>query len=292
MQCTNPKFIIRKDKKFFRHHKNPLKASALHPCGLCMACRINRSTEWADRLIHEMESWHDHCFVTLTYDNDSLPKGNLIIDDNYKNYIKHNYIDKNLVPPIHPASLKKKHIQDWIKRLRHHLDPDPIVYYICGEYGEHTLRPHYHAIMFGIGINKMKTLGNKLWGMCDPTLFHVDMCVPESIRYVTKYITKSHLGKYSTYYNVMGIEPPFTLCSQGIGARWAFQNEKRIKSDMYIISSNGTKHPIPRYYRKLLNITEGMLPEEDYDKTLSKQLTQNQREANLQKMSENRRNKL
>lgn len=67
----------------------------------------------------------DNCFLTLTYDNDHLPTD---------------------------MSLNPKHPQDFIKRLREHFYREcgrTLRFYLVGEYGDKTERPHYHAILFG-----------------------------------------------------------------------------------------------------------------------------------------------
>lgn len=62
----------------------------------------------------------DNSFVTLTYKDD-------------------------------PVTLNPKHTQDWLKRLRKALSIKQITirYYLVGEYGDQTNRPHYHVALFG-----------------------------------------------------------------------------------------------------------------------------------------------
>lgn len=48
-----------------------------------------------------------------------------------------------------PASLKPKHLQDWLKRVRRKVDPLKLRFYAVGEYGDESWRPHYHTILFG-----------------------------------------------------------------------------------------------------------------------------------------------
>lgn len=65
----------------------------------------------------------DNCFATLTYDDEHLPEG---------------------------GSLEPKHTQDWLKRLRKSVEPLKIRYYLVGEYGDETQRPHYHVALFNL----------------------------------------------------------------------------------------------------------------------------------------------
>lgn len=65
---------------------------------------------------------HDHTtFLTLTYDDDNLPEN---------------------------GSLKPADLRNFFKRLRK-VAPRKIRYFACGEYGDTTERPHYHAALFG-----------------------------------------------------------------------------------------------------------------------------------------------
>ena len=61
------------------------------PCGRCIGCRLERSRQWALRLVHEKRFHEESAFITLTYDENNLPEG---------------------------GSLEVKHFQDFMKRLR------------------------------------------------------------------------------------------------------------------------------------------------------------------------------
>jgi hypothetical protein len=56
------------------------------------------------------------------------------------------------------GSLDVSHFQKFMKRLRDRIKPLKIRFFHCGEYGDLTRRPHYHALIFGYdfpdGINK------------------------------------------------------------------------------------------------------------------------------------------
>ena len=89
------------------------------PCGHCDSCIESRSHAWAARCVLEAAQYSDNCFLTLTYADKCLPKGGLC----------------------------KQDFQKFIKRLREKVG-HKIRYFGCGEYGEHTYRPHYHVIIF------------------------------------------------------------------------------------------------------------------------------------------------
>ncbi len=113
-------------------------------CGQCLGCRSDRTLMWAMRLIHESTLYEDSfgsCFVTLTYRSRSectaeqLKNGYYVPDD---------------------YSLVKSHFQKFIRRLRKKYPDRKIRYFHCGEYGDETLRPHYHACLFNVSFSDQK----------------------------------------------------------------------------------------------------------------------------------------
>lgn len=57
-------------------------------CGKCPSCTLERASDWATRLSHELVTSRSAAFLTLTYDDDALPKdGSLVVDD-VKNFCK------------------------------------------------------------------------------------------------------------------------------------------------------------------------------------------------------------
>lgn len=95
------------------------------PCGQCLPCRINRRRIWAHRMVLETYLHSESAFVTLTYNPEEEAK-----------------LDNH--------SLEPRHAQLWLKQLRAKISPKKIRYYLCGEYGERSQRPHFHAAVFGL----------------------------------------------------------------------------------------------------------------------------------------------
>lgn len=92
--------------------------SGAYACGRCAACLSSRRRTWAGRLILESYAHVGRSiFVTLTYDRE-----------------RH--------------SLSIRDCQLWLKKLRKRFGKVRVFY--CGEYGDTTHRPHYHAMLFGI----------------------------------------------------------------------------------------------------------------------------------------------
>lgn len=223
------------------------------PCGHCLGCRQDQSREWSNRLL--MESlYHDTCFfVTLTYDNDHL----------------------HVVPRVKPSSgevvqgatLNKRDCQLFFKRLRAEFPDSCIRYYLAGEYGPKTVRPHYHAIIFGVPFADSELLpfgksetGNpyyvcdrlsKLWShgftSCEPANYF-------TFKYVASYVT-SKLGTHSNdYWLSQNLLPPFALMSRkpGIGVQYLLDHPEVMSNDKIIIGTDSGKVEFapPRLFRK------------------------------------------
>lgn len=210
------------------------------PCGQCMGCRIARSKDWAMRCMHELQSHSESCFVTLTYDDEHLP---------------------------YRGTLVKAHFQNFMKRLRSTLGDKRIKYYMCGEYGETTQRPHYHAIIFGHDFSD-KTLyksvrGNKLYTsealskLWTSGFAVIGSVTYQSVAYVARYILKKALGKDSREcYRRVGTEgaqysvlPEYTQMSlrPAIGRTWAHKYIDDCLPSGYLIH-NGMRVRVPKYY--------------------------------------------
>lgn len=113
----------------------------LVPCKKCLGCRLDYSRKWADRMLLEfLASGKKALFVTMTYNPDNLP-----YTAQTANY--------DTLP-----TLNKKDAQDFLKRLRYYYPDKTIRYYLAGEYGPKTQRPHYHAIIFGLSTDDFPDL--------------------------------------------------------------------------------------------------------------------------------------
>lgn len=112
------------------------------PCGKCIGCRIEYSRQWANRCMLEL-GYHDSAyFVTLTYDDYHVPTSL--------------YGDPDTGECIPSLTLSKRDWQLFMKRLRRAFPEDKLRFFMSGEYGSETMRPHYHAIIFGLHLNDLK----------------------------------------------------------------------------------------------------------------------------------------
>jgi len=218
------------------------------PCGQCVGCRLERSRQWAMRCIHEAQLHQNNCFITLTYDDEHLPKD---------------------------LSLDHRDFQLFFKRLRKANPHIKIRYYMAGEYGTNFGRPHFHACIFGYDFHDKKLFKRtssdsllyrseeleKLWPYGYSTIGDVTF---ESAAYVARYIMQKQTGKdvnkdHYTYCDLqtgelIKIQPEYNKMSlkPGIGADWY----KKYKSDVYphdYVEVRGKKLKPPKYYDRLFS---------------------------------------
>ncbi|AXH76662.1 MAG: replication initiator protein [Microviridae sp.] len=175
----------------------------------------------------------ENSFLTLTYSDENLPAD---------------------------GSLNYRHFQLFMKRLRK--EYGPVRFFMCGEYGELTKRPHYHAILFGRdfpdkvyhgkspgGYDMFKSQSlDDLWALGYCTVGQV---TKQSAGYVARYCMKKVTGdRAEDHYN--GREPEFAHMSlkPGIGASFFDKFVKDMLPCDYVIH-DGWKIPVPKYYEKL-----------------------------------------
>jgi len=158
------------------------------------------------------------------------------------------------------AILYPRHLELFWKRLRKYVPGTTIKYFACGEYGDVTNRPHYHACIFGYDFQDKQILSAKnginlyasdcldhLWGHGHCTIGDVTF---ESAAYVARYVMKKRLGKSAESYNEEGIEPEFVRMSRrpGIGATWFDKYQSDVFPNDFTVIRNGIKSKPPRYY--------------------------------------------
>jgi len=199
------------------------------PCGKCSSCIEARSKSWAIRCLCEASLYQENCFLTLTYSNNCIPKG-----------------------------LCKSDVQKFIKRLRVAYPGKEIRYFGCGEYGEHTHRPHYHLIIFGFFPDDAKyelttnAGGNfysskKMQELWPFGFISVGDCSYASCAYVARYCQKKLKNPDSREFTIMSLKP-------GIGARYFNEHKEFIYKYDAIFGDFGhgkLSHRPSRYFDKL-----------------------------------------
>lgn len=193
------------------------------PCGKCPACLSRRTSVWTFRLKQQAKNANSSYFITLTYDTRFVP------------ITKRGFL-----------TLEKRDVQLYFKRLRklHGPDHTPIKYYLAGEYGSKTFRPHYHIILFNADIE----LIHKAW---DKGEVHIGELTEASAAYTAKYINK---GKIIPMHKNDDRLPEFSLMSKKLGLNYL--SEKIInyhRADIernFITLEDGKKISLPRYFRE------------------------------------------
>lgn len=225
------------------------------PCGRCLGCRLEKSKEWALRCVHEAHMHKINIFITLTYDDEHLPKGSTLVKSHFQKFIR---------------SLRKKSK----KKIR---------YYMCGEYGssEKTTRPHYHAILFGYEFDdaRLDTIRDgyniyqskiltSTWakGLCE-----IGSVTFQSAAYCARYIVKKQKWEsgrdsyaiidHSTGEITGSRVPEYTAMSLKPGIGKSFY--EKYKTDMfphdYCVTPDGIRMCVPAYYRNLLKTDDPKL---------------------------------
>lgn len=240
------------------------------PCGRCLECLKDRVNSWFFRLYNEKSNSTSAIFLTLTYDDCNLP-----------------YSDNGSM------CLNYKDTQLFWKRLRKaHPRGTKIKYFLVGEYGSKTHRPHYHAIVF----NADKELIEKAWGLGQ---IHIGDVREQSIYYTLKYALK-RAGKWKKS-DTDDRDPEKALMSRGLGLNFLTDSMvKFYQEDVSrpVIMQGNKKLPLPKYYRnRLFTDKQKMLrnklliPHTDkrYEKTSDKLFPQ--RVAKMYKDAEKKINK-
>lgn len=209
------------------------------PCGRCWGCRLDRSRQWAVRIMHETQMHENSCFITLTYNDRHLPPGH---------------------------TLQKKDWTLFAKKLRNRAGQ--FRFYMAGEYGEDHGRPHLHAILWGLDFKHDRYYWRtskkgfqldrspqleKIWGKGFCEIGEVTFA---SAAYVARYIMKKVNGAPAEKH-YEGRLPEFTNMSRdkGIGNSWF----KKFGSDVFPrdeVIVNGARCSPPKYYDRLLEAVD------------------------------------
>jgi hypothetical protein len=262
MPCYNPLSAWKVDGKIVFNQPSGsvglLKPFNL-PCAKCIGCRLNYARSWALRCQLEALTHEDNCFITLTFNNEELLKR------------------------TNPWSVDKNDFQLFMKKFRKRFNKQ-IRFFHCGEYGEKTYRPHYHALIFGHDFripsktNKVKKYGSDkyplfqsseltkydengkiiggLWPYGHTTVGELNF---ETASYTARYATKKIKGDVSKVHidpltnKVSEINDVYCTMSTANGL--GYQAYQEFKHNWYgndfIRNGNGIKMKPPRYFDKL-----------------------------------------
>lgn len=184
----------------------------------------------------------ENAFITLTYAREHLPEN---------------------------GNLNHRHFQLFMKRLRKKF-PQPISYYMAGEYGEINHRPHYHACLFGVDFkDKIAFKGSEaednalytspcltqLWPYGHATSGKVNF---QTAAYVARYVMKKITGDAAIAHytktnpdtgEIYTLTPEYNRMSlnPAIGKRWIDKYKDDVYPDGQVVI-NGKLTKSPRYY--------------------------------------------
>lgn len=205
------------------------------PCGKCPNCYKRRISNWSFRLMEEDKKSSSSLFITLTYDTLKVP----ITEKGFMN-------------------LSKRDIQLFMKRLRK-ANRNKLKYFIAGEYGGKTERPHYHLILFNANIETIQ----KAW---DNGQVHYGQVTGASVGYTLKYMMKvSKIPKHKNDDR----QKEFQLCSKGLGLSYITDSTINWhKADpeqrLYLNLTDGKKISMPRYYKDKIFTRDERLQQKAY----------------------------
>lgn len=236
MVCYSPLTAWRTslDKRLvFRHGPHVVGDKIALPCGQCIGCRIDRSSQWAMRCMHERRMWektHPGSFLTLTYDPKKLPSD---------------------------GGLVKRDLQLFMKRLRKQ-EGSGVRFYGVGEYGGQFGRPHYHVILFNVGFadkkfyKRGKREGETLYTSDNlEELWQLGQCAfgdvtYDSCAYVSGYVIDKITGKRADDWYA-GRQPEFSVMSKGIGHSYYMKYAHEMYAHDNCVINGALRRP-PRYY--------------------------------------------
>mgnify|MGYP004675469747 CR=1 FL=1 len=221
------------------------------PCGHCLECVAKYQNEWSIRLAAEAKQWKHAIFCTLKYGNSRISYADLSLDSEQVQYVdsklaklapnltrnpRYDSIDYSYIKPdgsrLRTAPvLCKSDVVTLFKRVRANLqyygicDKDAFKYFVTGEYGPNTLRPHWHAIIFTnvyppILQGNLRTAWHDIAGDEGDFVHHFDTSIVRDAHavgaYVSKYCCKPAV--FENPYVVIGAVPkPCHLISKGLG---------------------------------------------------------------------------
>lgn len=151
----------------------------------------------------EASQYKENAFLTLTYAPENLP-------------LAHGQI----------PTLRKSDAQKFLKRLRKRLEPHRIRYFLVGEYGDQSGRPHYHAAIFGLAGSPSVAMGVRsrsslsvvermvleAWGL---GFTQTGILARESMEYIAGYVVKKMTSIED--HRLKGRDPEFSLKSGSLG---------------------------------------------------------------------------
>lgn len=241
MPCAEPREAWRPAAGGPIHFNQPTAPRAYNkikiPCGNCILCRQEQARQWGVRITHEAQQWDESAFITLTYNEENIPPHN---------------------------SLRYEDLQKFWKRLRKKYE---LRYYAVGEYGDASLRPHYHACIFGLAFTANRQIMRK-----EPSLLWTNAELEEAwgLGYVSVGALNFQTAQYTASYvlkklrtgqqyvrtdeetgELIRLEQPRAFMSRNLARDWHRRFGEYVTAhDLVVI--NGRKQKPPKAYDRWL----------------------------------------
>ena len=215
-------------------------------CGKCLPCLKKRKAQWSYRLENEMLHSVTAYFVTLTYNDDNLPPGNVVERQHHQSFIGllkeyESWPQMEMRPDHSEGEFLRAARKTGEYANNYRYDDYPIRYYGICEFGGLSGRVHWHYLIFNVldirNIEKAWQCGN----------IQIDECNINTVDYVLKYMIKDRDS------NIPDEKRECSFMSKGIGMQGI--TEEFIKQisepeNNQVINSRGHKVALPRIYRK------------------------------------------
>lgn len=219
-------------------------------CGGCVGCRLEYSRRWAIRIAHEASLYENNVFLTLTYRDEDLPEND---------------------------SLDVRDWQLFMKRLKKRSAGRSIRFFHCGEYGETTHRPHYHAILFNYDFSdkeylKQTETGHPIYtsalldGIWQKGDCYIGSVTFESAAYCGRYVMKKLTGARKSEYGSRTPEYCTQSRNPGVGKPWLEKWKQDVFPNDFVVL-DGQKQRVPAYYDNMVSSQEAKLGYWTTDKT-------------------------
>ena len=219
-------------------------------CGGCVGCRLEYSRRWAVRIAHEASLYDSNVFLTLTYRDEDLSR---------------------------KCQSRRSRLATLHETAQEAPGGRSIRFFHCGEYGETTHRPHYHAILFNYDFKDRKFLKqtenghtidtsadlDEIWRKGDCYIGSVTF---ESAAYCARYVMKKLTGHRKSEYGSRAPEYSTQSRNPGVGKPWLEQWKTDVFPNDFVVI-NGQKQRVPGYYDDMVSSQEAKLGYWTTDKT-------------------------
>lgn len=81
---NDKKLIVFDETKIGKNDYKPIKLA----CSQCYGCKLMRSKQWAIRCFHESQMFDKNCFITLTFNEESINKTGTLIKSDFQKFMK------------------------------------------------------------------------------------------------------------------------------------------------------------------------------------------------------------